>query len=167
MMEKSKDKTRRKMIDYFKKYRWMHQYSIFLKLNDLDIDEIKSFAKSWILEFDDDKFKDYLKKKKGNKDVAMIYMLRSHRNKSYLPNSRPFLQFYITVYSTDIIEGFYDAFNYSNFSLNVIDRELTDKKIETTCNALKKGKLHNLSLLGGKKRYTIINKAKLIPVERP
>jgi hypothetical protein len=164
MVESSEDKTTRKMIDYLTKYKWLYQYSIFLDLNDIDTADIKCFAKNWLLEFEDDKFKNYLRKKKGNKDIAMMYMLRKHQNRSYLQSGRSFLQFYITVYSTDRIQGFDKVSNYSDYSLNILDRKVTDKKIETTCSALKNQKLHDLSFLGGKKRYTIINKEKLIPV---
>lgn len=164
MMENSEDKTVRHIVNYLTNYDWLYQYSIFVDVNDLDVKEAKEVAKNWILKFDDKRFKDYLKKKKGNEDIAMMYMIRKHLYKNHL-SKKSFQQFYITIYSSDEIQGFDNVQSYYvDLPLNTLDRKVTDKKIKSTCSALKNQKLHDLSLLGGKKRYTIINKAKLRPI---
>lgn len=70
-------------------------------------------------------------------------------------------------YASNEIHGLDNAQYYSDFPLNILSRKVTDKKIKSTCSALKNQKLHDLSLLSGKKRYTIINKAKLRLIEAP
>lgn len=167
MMENSEDKTVRHIVNYLTNYDWLYQYSVFVDVNDLDVAEAKDVAKNWLLKFDDKKFRDYLRKKKGNEDVAMMYMIRKHLHKNH-PSKKSFQQFYITIYSSGEIQGIdHIQSYYSDFPLNILGRKVTDKKIKSTCSALKNQRLHDLSLLGGKKRYTIINKAKLIQVEAP
>ena len=163
-MESSNDKTVRKMINYLSNYEWMYQYSMFVDVLSFELDEAKDVAKNWLLKFDDKRFRDYLRKKKGNEDVAMMYVIRKTIHKNHL-SKKSFQQFYITMYSSNEIHGLDHAQSYSDFPLNILSRKVTDKKIESTCSALKNQKLHDLSLLGGKKRYTIINKAKLIPLK--
>lgn len=166
-MENSEDKTVRHIVNYLTNYDWLYQYSVFVDVNDLDVAEAKDVAKNWLLKFDDKKFRDYLRKKKGNEDVAMMYMIRKHLHKNH-PSKKSFQQFYITIYSSGEIQGIdHIQSYYSDFPLNILGRKVTDKKIKSTCSALKNQRLHDLSLLGGKKRYTIINKAKLIQVEAP
>ncbi|MFW2171761.1 hypothetical protein ACG93W_18245 [Acinetobacter baumannii] len=165
-MESSNDKTVRKMINYLSNYEWMYQYSMFVDVLSFELEEAKNVAKNWLLKFDDKKFRDYLRKKKGNEDVAMMYVIRKTIHKNH-PSKKSFQQFYITMYSSNEIHGLDHAQSYSDFPLNTLDRKVTDKKIKSTCSALKNQKLHDLSLLGGKKRYTIINKAKLRPIEAP
>lgn len=166
-MENSEDKTVRHIVNYLTNYDWLYQYSVFVDVNDLDVAEAKDVAKNWLLKFDDKKFRDYLRKKKGNEDVAMMYMIRKHLHKNH-SSKNSFQQFYITIYSSGEIQGIdHIQSYYSDFPLNILGRKVTDKKIKSTCLALKNQKLHDLSLLGGKKRYTIINKAKLRQVEAP
>lgn len=160
-MESSADKTVRNIVNYLTNYEWLYQYSIFVDVNNLELKEAKDVAKNWLLKFDDKRFKDYLRKKKGNKDVAMMYVIRKHLHKAH-PSNKSFQQFYITMYSSNEIQGIDQIQSYySDFPLNIMVRKVTDKKIKSTCSALKDQRLHNLSLLGGKKRYTIINKEKL------
>ena len=166
MMENSEDKTVRHIVKYLTNHSWLYQYSIFVDVNDLDVEEAKDVAKNWLLKFDDKRFRDYLRKKKGNEDVAMMYVIRKHLHKTH-PSNKSFQQFYITIYSSHEIDGLDDAQYYSDFPLNILSRKVTDKKIKSTCSALKNQRLHDLSLLGGKKRYTIINKAKLRLLEAP
>ena len=166
-MENSEDKTVRHIVNYLTNYDWLYQYSIFVDVNDLDVEEAKEVAKNWLLKFDDKRFRDYLRKKKGNEDIAMMYVIRKHLHKNH-SSKKSFQQFYITIYSSGEIQGIdHIQSYYSDFPLNILGRKVTDKKIKSTCLALKNQKLHDLSLLGGKKRYTIINKAKLRQVEAP
>lgn len=167
-MESSEDKTVRHMVNYLINYEWLYQYSIFVDVNNLDVEEAKNIAKNWLLTFDDGKLKNYLRKKKDSKDVAMMYVIRKTAHKNH-PSKKVFPQFYITIFSTDSIQVLDNDLEsyFSDFPLNVLNRNVTREKIESTCSALKKQKLHDISLLGSKKRYTIINKSKLRPIEVP
>lgn len=163
-MESSNDKTVRKMINYLSNYEWMYQYSMFVDVLSFELDEAKNVAKNWLLKFDDKKFRDYLRKKKGNEDVAMMYVIRKTIHKNH-PAKKSFQQFYITMYSSNEIHGLDHAQSYSDFPLNILRRRVTDTKIKSTCSALKNQKLHDISSLNGKNRYSIINQAKLIPLK--
>ncbi|MFW1931596.1 hypothetical protein ACG90B_20120 [Acinetobacter baumannii] len=163
-MESSNDKTVRKMINYLSNYEWMYQYSMFVDVLSFELDEAKDVAKNWLLKFDDKKFRDYLRKKKGNEDVAMMYVIRKTIHKNH-PSKKSFQQFYITMYSSNEIHGLDHAQSYSDFPLNILRRRVTDTKIKSTCSALKNQKLHDISSLNGKNRYSIINQAKLIPLK--
>lgn len=164
-MENSEDKTVRHIINYLTKYDWLYQYSIFVDVNNLNVEEAKDVAKNWLLKFDDERYRDYLRKKKGNEDVAIMYVIRKHLHKNH-SSKKSFQQFYITMYSSEELQGLDNAQSYyADLPLNTLCRKVTDKKIKSTCSALKNQRLHDLSSLGRKKRYTIINKAKLRPVE--
>ena len=165
-MESSEDKTTRNIINYLTKYDWLYQYSIFIDVNQLEIEDAKDIAKNCLLTFDDEKFKDYLRKKKDSKDVAMMYVIRKGIHKNHSSKKR-FQQFYITIFSTDRIQVLDDNLEYYSCDepLNVMSRSVTNRKIESTCSALKKQKLHDISLLGSKKRFTILNKARLRLIE--
>ncbi|WP_407506700.1 hypothetical protein [Acinetobacter baumannii] len=163
-MESSNDKTVRKMINYLSNYEWMYQYSMFVDVLSFELEEAKNVAKNWLLKFDDKKFRDYLRKKKGNEDVAMMYVIRKTIHKNH-PSKKSFQQFYITMYSSNEIHGLDHAQSYSDFHLNILSRRVTDTKIKSTCSALKNQKLHDISSLNGKNRYSIINQAKLIPLK--
>ena len=159
-MESSEDKTVRKIIYYLSNYQWKYQYSIFVDVYSLELDEAKVLATNWLLTFDDAKFRDYLRKK--NNDIGMMYVIRKtlHRNH---PSKKRFQQYYITIFSTDDIKGFEEVEKYGDCCYKVADRAVLDWKIESTCKALKTQRLHDISSLGSKKRYTVINKSKLIP----
>lgn len=151
------------MIHYLSRYEWIYQYSIFVDVLNLDLDDAKEVAKTWLLTFDDTKFRDYLRKM--NSDVVMMYVLRKTTHKNH-PSGKRFQQYYITIFTTDILDGLDNISRYSSYLCNVMDRKVKATKIESTCNALKKQVLHDLSLLGDKKRYSIINKSKLIGINQ-
>ncbi len=158
-MESSEDKTVRKMIYYLSNYEWLYQYSIFVDVVPLELDDAKEVAKTWLLTFDDLKFRDYLRKM--NSDVAMMYVLRKTTHKNH-PSGKRFQQYYITIFTTDSLSGIDKVNYYVDYSCNVLNRSVTCRKIESTCNALRKQNLHDLSSLGNKKRYSILNKSKLV-----
>lgn len=147
------------MIYYLSNYEWLYQYSIFVDVVPLELDDAKEVAKTWLLTFDDLKFRDYLRKM--NSDVAMMYVLRKTTHKNH-PSGKRFQQYYITIFTTDILDGLDNISRYASYPCNVINRKVKATKIESTCNALKKQALYDLSSLGEKKRYSIINRSKLI-----
>ena len=61
-MENSEDKTVRHIDNYLTNYDWLYQYSIFVDVNNLDVEEAKNIAKNWLLTFDDGKLKNYLRR---------------------------------------------------------------------------------------------------------
>lgn len=63
LLESSEDKTVRKIIYYLSNYQWKYQYSIFVDVYNLELDEAKAVVKEWLLSFDDSKFREYLRKK--------------------------------------------------------------------------------------------------------
>lgn len=168
-MELSSDKTARNLVYNLSEYQWMYQYSIFIDLNDVEIDIAKEIALSWLDIFDDSKFRDYLRK--VNNQVAILYITRKHIHKTH-PSNKRFPQFYITLYTTKRINGVDKSSNYIDFNrlkenncrikTNYLLRKITLNKIQSTCHAIKKQALHDLSLLGHKKRFTIINRKHLI-----
>ena len=160
LLESSEDKTVRRIIYYLSNYQWKYQYSIFVDVYSLELDEAKAVVKEWLLSFDDSKFREYLRKK--NKNTGMMYVIRKTTHKNHSSGKR-FQQYYITIFASDAIDGIDNVSNYGDCIYKVIDRKITDTKIETTCNALKTQQLHDISSLGSKKRYTVINKSKLIP----
>lgn len=148
------------MITYLSEYEWLYQYSIFVDVNDYEIAEARLHAMNWLDSFDDSRFKTYLRKR--YKDVGMMYIIRKNIHR-YHPSNKQFQQYYITIFTTQAIDG-WKATKYSDFELNLVKRKVTLYKIQSTCSALKKQELHDLSSLGAKKRYTILNKAKVIPM---
>ena len=158
-LESSQDKTVRYMIDFLSKYEWLYQYSIFIDVAHLELDDAKELAKTWLLSFNDSKFRDYLRKR--NPNVAMMYVLRKTTHKNHSSGKR-FQQFYITIFTTDILDGLDNISRYASYPCNVINRKVKATKIESTCNALKKQALHDLSSLVNRNRYSILNKSKLV-----
>ena len=61
-LELSKDKTKRNIINLLTDYEWLYQYSIFCDVSDLDCEKAKILAVEWIHNFNDIKFRDYLRK---------------------------------------------------------------------------------------------------------
>jgi hypothetical protein len=160
-LESSKDKTVRNMINNLCSYQWLYQYSIFVDVNLNEIDDAKDIAIKWLITFDDIKFKDHLRKR--NSETAMFYVLRKtiHRNH---PSNIRFPQYYITIFTTNALIGMKpeNIQKYLDYPINVTRRKVYQHKILSTCNALKSQNLHDLSSLGVKKRFTILNRKKLI-----
>lgn len=163
-MESSNDKTIRNMINYLSNYEWMYQSSLFVDVLPFELDEAKVIAKEWLLSFNDSKFREYLRKK--NKNTGIMYVIRKTIHKNH-PSKKSFQQFYITMYSSNEIHGLDHAQSYSDFPLNILSRKVTDSKIKSTCSTLKNQKLHDISSLNGKNRYSIINRSKLRLIEAP
>lgn len=160
-MESSADKTKRKLIKLIEDHDWKYQTSIFVDVLPLKLEEAKVVAVQWLKAFDDVKFRDYLRKK--HKDTAMLYMLRKTQHRQH-ESGKSFQQVYITIFSSSEIECTTEQLNkyVDVYNLNITSRKLTNTKIESTCRALANQRLHNLSDLGDKKRYSVLNKKNLL-----
>lgn len=159
-LESSQSKTKRKMIDLLSNYQWSYQYSIYCDVHNLNYEEAKIVAMSWIQDFDDKKLRDYLRK---TSETAILFIVRAStiRNRS----DRKFVrQIYLTMYCNEAL-NLDNCERYGVHPLNVQSRRVHEGKMASTCNAIKRQALHNLDSLNGKKRYTVINKGLLIPKE--
>lgn len=160
-MESSAEKTKRKLIKLIEDHDWKYQTSIFVDVLPLELEEAKVVAVQWLKVFDDVKFREYLRKK--NKDTALLYMLRKTQHRQH-ESGKSFEQVYITIFSSSKIECTKEQVNkyVAGYDLNITSRKLTNIKIESTCRALANQRLHNLSHLGDKKRYSVLNKKNLL-----
>lgn len=158
-LESSEDKTKRKMIDLLSNYQWSYQYSIFCDVHDLEYEEARDVAMSWIHDFDDKKLRDYLRK---TNETAILFVTRAGKIRKR-SDRKLVRQIYLTIYCNEALN--LDACErYGSHNLNVIRRRVYAWKITSTCNAIKRQALHNLDSLGEKKRYTVINRKHLIPI---
>lgn len=165
-MELSKDKTKRNMINLLTDYEWLYQYSIFCDVSDLDYEKAKILAVEWIHNFNDIKFRDYLRKVN---DTAILFILRVGLIRNRLDNKR-IKQVYITMYANDKIkinnvESYLVGYEEGEIpSLNIMNKKVSSWQVEKTTNTLRKQALHNLDFLGDKKRYSVINRKHLVAV---
>ena len=165
-MEVSKDKTKRNMIKLLTDYEWLYQYSIFCDVSDLDYKKAKILAVEWIHNFNDIKFRDYLRKVN---DTAILFILRVGLIRNRLDNKR-IKQVYITMYANDKIkinnvESYFVGYEQGEIpSLNIMNKKVSSWQIEKTTNTLRKQALHNLDFLGNKKRYSVINRKYLVAI---
>lgn len=160
VVESSENKTKRKMIDLLFNYQWSYQYSIYCDVHNLQYEEAKGVAMSWINDFDDKKLRDYLRK---TSETAILFIVRAStiRNRS---DRKLVKQIYLTMYCNEAL-NLDNCERYGLYPLNFQRRKVHEWKIRTTCNAIQRQALHNLDSLNGKKRYTVINKSLLIPKE--
>lgn len=160
-LESSQSKTKRNMIALLSNYQWSYQYSIFCDVSNLHFEEAKDVAMSWIHDFDDLKFRDYLRK---TSNTAILFNLRVHMLKGREDKKR-FPQIFLTMYCNDSL-SLNSCENYlknTAYPLNVMHKRLSKWKIRTTCDAIRTQALHNISSLDGKDRISIINRKLLIP----
>lgn len=160
-LESSESKTKRNMIDLLSNYQWSYQYSIFCDVNDLEWEQAKDIAMSWIHDFDDLKFRDYLRK---TSKTAILFNIRVHMVKGREDKKR-FPQIFLTMYcnSSLNLSGCENYFKNATYPLNFMHKRLSKWKIRTTCEAIRTQALHNISSLEGKDRISIINRKLLIP----
>lgn len=154
-MEDSKDKTKRKIISLLSENEWNYQYSIFCNLRDVSDLDVKDLALSWVEGFEDKKYRDYLRKTNFEQPILFFY-------RKNILKERKCSQIFITLFSNDPV-NMGDIQSYSDCILNVLDRKVTRLKLDRSCNSIKTQRLHDLSCLGDKKRYSVINKKYLIP----
>ena len=161
-MEHSEDKTKRELIKLLTNQQWKYQYSIFFDVSSFDVDTAKSIAINWIDDFNDIKFRDYLRKVSN---TAILFVIRTGLVRNRLDKKR-FKQVYITMYCNeplsidDVVSRYYTG-SYDS-SINVMSRKVTESKLNSTISTLNNQRLHDLSFLSNKKRYSLINRKLLI-----
>lgn len=144
MSEDSTDRTKRELIDLYKRYEWTYQYSIFYDdpANSIHLQEDLNTLRV---------------KLKNRKDQPFFIVKRTL--------NRGFLQAFATIFTTQEIEGFDKLVNKSSqYEINIRKRRVSDSFIVSTIQKLKKQKLHNLESffnLKNVKRYSVLNKKKL------
>lgn len=160
-LESSQSKTKRNMIALLSNYQWSYQYSIFCDVSDLEYEQAKDVAMSWIHDFDDLKLRDYLRK---TSNTAILFSVRVHMIRGRDDKKR-FPQIYLTMYCNDSLNlsGCVNYFKNTIYPLNFMDRRLSERKLLKTCNSIKRQALHDISSLDGKHRISIINRKLLIP----
>ena len=161
-MEHSEDKTKRELIKLLTNQQWKYQYSIFFDVSSFDVDTAKDLAISWLDDFNDIKFRDYLRKVS---DTAILFVIRTGLIRNRF-DKKVFKQVYITMYCNkhinldDVVSRYYTG-SYDS-SINVMSRKVTESKLNRTISTLNNQRLHDLSFLSNKKRYSLINRKLLI-----
>lgn len=151
MSESSEDKTRRKFAKYLLHPRWAYQYSFFYD-DPADskslLDDQKLFRQEFIRKFPNQPFL-----------VRVQTLKRAGRE----------LQAYLTIYTTQKTEGVFEvADRYFSAPVNVLYRQLTERRREVKANKIFTQKPHDLTKFFGQvriRRYGIINKHLLADIE--
>jgi len=149
MSESSEDKTRRKFAKYLLDPRWTYQYSFFYE----DPTESKSLL-------DDQKlFRQELRRKFPNQPFLVRVQTLKRPGRE--------LQAYLTIYTTQKTEGVFEV-SERYFPVNVLYRQLTERRREVKAHKILTQKPHDLTKLFGSvriRRYGIINKHLLADIE--
>ncbi len=159
-LELSEAKTKRKIINLLSNYQWLYQYSLFCDVHNLEYDEAKHVAMSWIHDFQHRQLRDYLRK---TTNTAILFVIRAGIIKNR-PDNKRIRQIFLTMYCNEPLNLDIRQ-KYSPYYINEVHRRISKNKIVTTCNAIRNQALHDLSTLNGMKRYSVINKSLLIPKE--
>lgn len=153
------------MSNLLTKYQWSYQYSIFFDVSYMDYKVAKVAAIEWFDRFDDIKFRDYLRK---TSDTAILFVIRTGFIRNRL-DKKTIKQVYITLYCNDRLSLDNIIYNYYKekevVGINVMSRKVSDYKINTTATTIKNQKPHDLGFLGGKKKYSLINRKLLIKLD--
>ena len=138
-------------------------YSIFCNLIDLDYKVAKKLAVEWLGYFNDIGFRDYLRK---SSNTAMLLIVRTNLLRNH-PSNKRFRQVYLTIYCNDSIkiDSITRYVMESNININYISRKVNRHQLDSSIATIRRQKLHDLSFLGSKKRYSIINKKLLMPMQ--
>lgn len=152
MSESSKDKTKRKLLNYYKNYLWEQQISLFPQ-GENDEDLINTIP-NYMTEFKNKLMRSF-------PEVAFLIEIRRHINNRYNKN-----QIIMVIHCSKVID--YKKIDCLVGEVYVdqarmLDSRVTDRKLLKNYNSIKKQKLHNLDMFFGKKirRYNIVNKAQL------
>jgi len=152
-MESSEDKTKRKFAKYLLDPRWNYQYSIFYETPEESITLLadqKLFRKELGRKFPNQPF------------LVRIQTLKSHRWGNVL-------QAYLTIYTTQKTPEFFEVvYRYFPAPVNVLYRQLTERRREVKARKILTQKPHDLFKMFGSmriRRYGIINKHLLADLE--
>lgn len=151
MSESSEDKTRRKFAKYLLHPRWVYQYSFFYEEPEYSktlIEDQKVFRQELRRKFPDQPF------------LVRVQTLK-----------RPGREFqaYLTLYTTQKTDGMFEVSErYFPAPVNVLYRQLTERRREVKAHKILTQKPHDLTKLFGEvriRRYGIINKHLLADIE--
>lgn len=98
-LELSEVKTKRKMINLLSNYQWLYQYSLFCDVHNLEYEEAKHVAMSWIHDFQHKQLRDYLRK---TTDTAILFVIRAGIIKNRSDKKR-IRQIFLTMYCKEVV----------------------------------------------------------------
>lgn len=142
MSESSEDKTRRKFAKYLLHPRWTYQYSFFYE----DPADSKSLIEDQKL------FRQELRRKFPNQPFLVRVQTLKRPGREF--------QAYLTIYTTQKTEGMFEL-SEQYFPVNVLYRQLTERRREVKAHKILTQKPHDLTKLFGQvriRRYGVINK---------
>jgi len=152
-MESSEDKTKRKFAKYLLDPIWNYQYSIFYETPE---ESITLLADQKLLR------KELGRKFPNQPFLVRIQTLKSHRWGNVL-------QAYLTIYTTQRTPEFFEVVDrYFPAPVNVLYRQLTERRREVKARKILTQKPHDLFKMFGSRRirrYGIINKHLLADLE--
>jgi len=154
MSEASPDKTKRRYIKLLTEYHWSYRYSVFyddLTLSSQLVTEKEEFQQRLRKEFPEQPFLIRIQTKVGGLDDSKT------------------LQAYLTILTTARSESLKSVVHESFPSdMNVMSEKLSTGKLQSIASAIENQRPHNLTKVFGDiriKRYSVLNKAKLQPVQ--
>lgn len=154
MSEASPDKTKRRYIKLLTDYQWNYRYSVFyddLTLSSQLITDKEEFQQRLRKEFPEQPFLIRVQTKVGGLDDSKT------------------LQAYLTILTTAKSEGLKQVVHDSfPAHMNVMSEPLSAGKLKSITSAIENQRPHNLKKVFGDiriKRYSVLNKAKLQPVQ--
>lgn len=157
MSESSKDKTKRKLLNYYKNYLWEHKVSLFPQVSP---DENEKEVLINIIPNGINQFKHNLAR--SFTDVAFLIEVRRHYNRWTNINQIIMVMLCSKKIDYEKIQKIADK-AFLEGRVKLIDKEVTDKELLKNYNSIKSQKLHNVERLLGRKirRYNIVNKSQL------
>jgi len=154
MSEESQDKTKRKYITLLTEYQWTHWYSVFYANPELSSQLIK----------DKEEFQQLLRKQFPEQPFLVRVQIKVGGLDGYKG-----LQAYLVILTTARSEGLKQAVHESFPSkMRPTGGKLPTGKLQSIASAIETQRPHNLTKVFGDiriKRYSVLNKAKLQPVE--
>jgi hypothetical protein len=154
MSEASPDKTKRRYIKLLTDYQWSYRYSVFY-------DDLTLSSK---LITDKEEFQQRLRKEFPEQP----FLIRVQTKVGGLVDSKA-LQAYLTILTTAKSERLKQVVHESFASdMNIMSGPLSDRKLKSITCAIENQRLHDLKKIFGGiriKRYSVLNKAKLQPVQ--
>lgn len=170
MTESSAEKTKRNLLYHMREYEWKKQYCLFanLCLQDFEYDKVLGIS---VIPSKLNDFKEKLRKTFS--DIAFLCILRAHaisNSKIRQAYGKSIHQLYICIYTSQVLDqgklNRVIASVYGEEAQLARPQPVTDQKLITAYNTIKRQKLHNIRRLlpdfSSTKRWTVVNKKQLI-----